>query len=57
MNIYVHCTNKPYSFLTINTRLTANNSLRFRKNFKFIIKMTLTDEIKVLDDKIKANTI
>ena len=40
-------------FLTINTALPANNSLRFRKkSFRFIEKMTL---INKLDDKIKAN--
>ena len=36
--------------------LHANNSLRFlKKSFRFIIKMTLTDELKVLDNKIKLN--
>ena len=40
-------------FLTINTALPANNSLRFwKKSFRFIEKMTL---INKLDDKIKAN--
>ena len=37
--------------MTIDTIFPANNSLRFR----FIIKITLTDEFKILDDKIKAN--
>ena len=32
MKIYRKCTNEPYSFLTIDTTLPANNSLRFRKN-------------------------
>ena len=32
MNIYRKCTKEPYSFLTIDTTLPANNSLRFRKN-------------------------
>ena len=32
MNIYRKCTSKPYSFLTIDTTLPANNPLRFRKN-------------------------
>ena len=26
-----------------------------KKSFRFIIKLTLTDEIKILDPKIKAN--
>ena len=33
MNVYRKCTKEPYSFLTIDTTLRANNSLRFRKNF------------------------
>ena len=32
MKIYIECTKKPFSFLTINTTLPANNPLRFRKN-------------------------
>ena len=32
MNIYRKCTSKPYSFLTIDTVLGANNRLRFRKS-------------------------
>ena len=49
-------TNEPYSFFTIDATSPANNSFRFRKKlFRFIVKMTLTDEIKVLDDKIKEN--
>ena len=56
MNIYRECTYKPYSFLTIDTTLPADIPFRFRKNhIRFIIKMTLTDEINVLADKIKAN--
>ena len=56
MNIYRECTYKPYSFLTIDTTLPADIPFRFRKNhIRFIIKMTLTDEINILADKIKAN--
>ena len=55
MNIYRKCTKKPYSFLTIDTRLPANHFLRFRKIFlRFIIKMTLIDQLKILDDRIKG---
>ena len=32
MKIYSKCTCETYSFLTIDTTLPANNSLRFRKN-------------------------
>ena len=32
MKIYRKCTSEPYSFLTIDTTLPANNFLRFRKN-------------------------
>ena len=32
MNIYSKCTSKPYSFLTIDTTLPADNPLRFTKN-------------------------
>ena len=33
LKIYKNCTKEPYSFLTIDTTLPADNSLRFRKNF------------------------
>ena len=32
IEIYRKCTNKPYSFLVVDTTLPSNNSLRFRKN-------------------------
>ena len=32
MKIYRECTKEPYSFLTIDTILTASDPLRFRKN-------------------------
>ena len=32
MKIYRKCTSEPYSFLTIDTTLPADNPLRFRKN-------------------------
>ena len=55
VNIYRECTRKPYSFLTIDTTLPASNSLRFRKNLLPSYKMTVIDQIKILDDKIKSN--
>ena len=33
LRIYRNCTNEPHSFLTIDTTLSANNPVRFRKNF------------------------
>ena len=33
LKIYRNCTKEPYSFLTTDTTLPANNSKRFRKNF------------------------
>ena len=32
IEIYRKCTDKPYSFLVIDTTLPSNNSLIFRKN-------------------------
>ena len=32
MKIYRNCTKEPYSFMTIDTILPANNPLRFRKD-------------------------
>ena len=56
MKIYRKCTNEPYSFVTIDITLPTNNYLRFgEKSFRSFIKMTLTDELKILDNKIKAN--
>ena len=56
MKIHRKYTSEPYYFLTIDTTLPADSSLRFRKkSFRFLIKMTLTDELKILNDKIKAN--
>ena len=33
LKIYRNCTKEPYSFLTIDTTLHADNPMRFRKNF------------------------
>ena len=32
VKIYKNCTKEPYSFLTIDTTLPADNPMRFRKN-------------------------
>ena len=36
IEIYRKCTDKPYSFLVIDTTLPSNNSLRFRKSLNII---------------------
>ena len=38
MKIYGKCKSEPYSFLTIDTTLPANNPLRFRKNLSLRYK-------------------
>ena len=55
MKFYRECIRELYSFLTIDTTLPASDPLRFRKNLFDSYKMTLTYELKILDDKIKAN--
>ena len=55
MKIYKKCISEPYSFLTIDTTLPADDLLRFRKNILDYYKMTLTGELKILDDMIKRN--
>ena len=34
-NIYRNCIKEPYSFLTIDTTLPADNPMRFRKNLLY----------------------
>ena len=56
MMICRKCTSVPHSFLTIDTTLPANSFLRLKKkSFRSLIKMTLTDELKILDYKINTN--
>ena len=56
VKIYGECTKELYNFLTIDTTVPVSDPLRFRKKFfRIFIKMTLTDEPKILDDKIKVN--
>ena len=44
--MYNYCTSEPYCLMTIDARPNAKN---------FLIKMTKSDQIKILNDKIKAN--
>ena len=53
--IYRECTRKPYSFLTIDTTLPASDPLIFKKICFLLIKMTVIDQIKILDRKIMQN--
>ena len=58
VKIYRECTKEPYSFLAIDTTLPASDPLRFRKSSKIcclLIKMTVTDQLKIIANKIKAN--
>ena len=48
MKIYREYTKEPFNFLTIETTLPAKDPLIF-------LKMTVTDHIKIIDNKIKAN--
>ena len=50
--IYKECTKEPFSFLTIDTTLPASDPVTFRINPLIPLKMTVTDQIKILDDKI-----
>ena len=56
MNLYKKCTTKPYSFLVIDTTLTSDNPLRFRKNLlKKYIKVTMAINDKIRDGKLQYN--
>ena len=52
---YREYTKEPYIFLTIDTKLPAGNPLRFRKIYLILIKMTITDQKKILNKKILQN--
>ena len=56
MKIYREYTKESYTFLTIDTTLPSRNPLRFRKNlFDAFKNMPVTDQIKILDRRIKQN--
>ena len=55
LKIYRDCTKESYSFLTIDTTLPIDSPMK-KEIFRFsFIKMTLNEQVKILDDKIKAN--
>ena len=53
LKIYRNCTKELFSFLTIETTLTASDPLRFKRDFSD--SHLLTEQVKILDGKIKAN--
>ena len=59
LKICRECTREPFNFLTIDTTLPASYPLRFSKKFSwFLIKMTVTDQLKILDRyKCKRRTV
>ena len=44
-----------YSFLTIDTTLPASDPLRFRKKNSNLKKMIVSDQLKIVDNKIKTS--
>ena len=54
VKIYKIWTRESYSFLTIDTTLSPSDPLRFRKNL-FLLKLTVSDQPKIIDNKTKAN--
>ena len=55
VKIYRECTKEPYNFLTKDTTLPASNLLRLEKIYLFLIKIAITDQIKILKRKIMQN--
>ena len=51
-NIYRKCTDEPYSFLVIDTMLTSNNLLRFRKNLFNIYNKNHDSNDQIRDEKL-----
>ena len=52
LKFYKECTKEPYSFLTTDTTLPAND---VGKICFSLIKMTAADQIKILDRNMKQN--
>ena len=52
IKIYRECTKEPYNFLTIDTKLPVSD---IEKNYLILMKMRITDQIKILHRKIMQN--
>ena len=56
IKIYRECTRKSFNVLTIDTNFTSEQSPKIQKKFvRLFIKMTVTDQLKIIDNKIKEN--
>ena len=55
MNIYRECTDESFNFLAVDSTLLASDPLSLRKNCLVLIKMTVTDQTKILDRNIMQN--
>ena len=53
VKIYRDGTKKPYSFLTIDTALPASDPLE--KIWFLLINLAVTNQLKIIDNKIKVN--
>ena len=53
INLYKKSSEKPYSFLFIDTTLESDNRSRFRKNlFETMKKILVTTECKIRDENL-----
>ena len=55
VKIYRECTKEPYFFLTIDPTLPVSDFLRFTKCSFLLVKMIVNHQLKIIDNKIKAN--
>ena len=55
VKIYRECTKEPYLFLTIDPTLPVSDFLRFTKCSFLLVKMIVNHQLKIIDNKIKAN--
>ena len=55
VKIYRECTKEPYFFLTIDPTLPVSDFLRFTKCSFLLVNMIVNHQLKIIDNKIKAN--
>ena len=55
IKIYRECTKEPCNFLAIDTKLPTSDPLRLEKIYLILMKMTITDQIEILDKNIMQN--